>query len=110
MTHNEGELRVKGLQKEFLSWVETHEYLSRLDPDRFNRIRHQAFSATFEAFRLGRVGIRTPNPHSLWKKFFAWAMVSGLPPEVEIQVQAKCFETTLEAFRVGAMVTGALEA
>lgn len=108
MDHETGEARVKGLQKEFLSWVEDHYYLSALEPARFNKIRHRAFSSTFEAFRLGRVGLRSADSGiALWRKFFGWATVAGLPKDVELEVQAKCFTTSLEAFRVGAMVTGA---
>lgn len=106
MTHQEGEVRIKSLQKEFLSWVETHNHLGLLDHHRFNNMRRSAFSSTFEAFRMGRVGVRGVRPIDLWNKFFGWAQLHGLPPEVELEVQAKCFLITLEAFRVGAMVTG----
>lgn len=106
MTHHEGEARVKSLQKEFLSWVENHPHLGLLDHERFNHMRRQAFSSTFEAFRMGRVGFSVTKPAALWNKFFGWAGINGLPPEVEFEVQAKCFVITLEAFRVGAMVTG----
>ena len=106
MKHSEGEARIKSLQKGFLSWVEEHEYLKRLDPGRFNNLRRAAFSSTFEAFRLGRIGISDPEPAQLWRKFFGWATVAGLPSDIEVEVQAMCFRTSLEAFRVGAMVTG----
>jgi len=106
MTHEEGVARIKSLQKEFLLWVEEHEYLSRLDSARFNRLRKSAFSSTFEAFRLGRVGLKEEqDPLMLWRKFFGWATVVGLPGNVETDIQAKCFKTSLDAFRVGAMVT-----
>lgn len=106
MTHQEGEARIKSLQKEFLSWVEEHPHLGLLDHDRFNQVRRQAFTSTFEAFKMGRVGIKVSPPAALWYKFFAWAQVQGLPRDVEFEVQAKCFIISLEAFRVGAMVTG----
>lgn len=106
MEHSEGEARVKSLQKEFLLWVEEHEYLRHLDHQRFNQLRRQAFSSTFDAFKLGRVGVKPEaNAQKLWNKFFAWALVAGLPPEVEMEIQAKCFLVSLEAYRVGAMVT-----
>lgn len=107
MTHEEGEARVKSLQKQFLFWVEDHDYLSDLDRQRFNQLRRQAMSSTFEAFRLGRVGLKEDmESMQLWRKFFGWATVAGLPSNIELEVQAKCFITSLEAFRVGAMVTG----
>ena len=107
MRHQEGEAHIKSLQKKFLLWVEEHQVLGQLDHGRFNNIRRQAFSSTFEAFRLGRIGLKQDlDPITLWKKFFGWASVVGLPNEVELELQAKCFSTSLEAFRVGAMVTG----
>lgn len=110
MTHQEGEGRVKGLQKQFLSWVEEHEYLQGLSPDMFNEIRRNAFSSTFDAFRLGRIGIKTDEEAGLWARFFGWATVVGLPQDVELELQVKCFQISLEAFRVGAIVTGAEDA
>lgn len=107
MTHQEGESRIKGLQKQFLTWVETHEYLKQLTPDLLNKIRRNAFSFTFEAFRLGRVGVSSNKDSAIWNKFFGWASVVGLPQNVELELQMKCFEVSLEAFRVGALVTGA---
>lgn len=110
MKHAEGEARIKSLQKEFLLWVEEHKYLRDLDHQRFNQIRRQAFSSTFDAFRMGRVGVSPEgNAQLLWKKFFAWATVAGLPTEIEFEVQAKCFLVSLEAFRIGAMVTAGEE-
>lgn len=109
MTHTEGEHRIKSLQKRFLGWVEDHEYLHALPPAEFNRIRRKAFSSTFEAFRLGRVGLGVTTQTSLWVKFFGWASIAGLPHEVEFELQAMCFLVSLEAFRVGALVTGAEE-
>ncbi len=108
MTHDDGVARVKSLQKEFLHWVEEHPYLSALDHDRHNRLRRSAFKSTFEAFRLGRVGIRDEaEAMPLWSKFFGWAAVIGLPDNVELEIQAMCFRVSLEVFRVGAMVTAA---
>ena len=109
MTHQEGEARVKSLQKEFLTWVETHPHLGLLDHERFNQMRRQAFASTFQAFKMGRVGLSTHKPIKLWNDFFGWARLSGLPPELELEVQAKCFLVSLEAFRAGAMVTGSEE-
>lgn len=104
MTQEEGEIRVKGLQKEFLSWVEGHKALSAIPDTEFNDIRRKAFASTFEAFRLGVVGLGEPEPQDLWRKFFGWAGLPNLSSEVEIEIQAKCFRTSLEAFRIGAMV------
>lgn len=110
MTHQEGEARVKSLQKQFLTWVENHPHLGLLDHVRFNQMRRQAMASTFHAFKLGRVGIQHERPISMWNDFFGWAKLSGLPPELELEVQAKCFLISLEAFRAGAMVTGYEEA
>jgi len=108
MTHEEGEVRVKALQKRFLTWVENHSYLQKLEPIQFNQIRHKAFSSTFEAFRMGRVGTGVyTDSQVLWRKFFGWALVSGLPPDIEFELQTMCFVISLEAFRAGALVTGA---
>jgi hypothetical protein len=104
MTHVEGEAKVKGLQKEFLSWVESNDNLRSLSPEQFNTLRRKAFSSTFEAFRLGVVGLGEPAPDALWGKFFGWASIPGLTQDTELEIQAKCFRTSLEAFRVGAMV------
>jgi hypothetical protein len=113
MTHLEGEKKIKVLQKEFLSWVESHPSLRRLDPDSFNDIRHKVFRATFQAYRLGVVGLEEDHTTGLWSYFFGWLenhpSVRELSAEVLHEIAERCFRTTLDAFRVGAMVTSMRE-
>ncbi len=109
MTHVEGETRVKALQKGFLCWVEECPDLADLEPLQFNRIRRSAFRATFDAFRMGRVGL-SGDDLGLWSAFFDWAMVPEVTDDFQIQLFARCFSVTLEAFRIGAVVSGAQEA
>lgn len=110
MRQVDGEQKVKALQKAFLCWVEEDEQLKTLDPRTFNLIRRQLFRATFEAFRLGVVGLgdRLEGP-ILWKRFFGWVddlpALRTLPLTVSSEIRARCFRTSLEAFRIGALVT-----
>lgn len=57
MTHSEGINKVKVLQKAFLCWVEEHGDLQGLDAASFNELRRRLFRSTFDAFRLGVVGL-----------------------------------------------------
>ena len=107
MTHTEGEKKIKVIQKDFLVWVESHPVLSAMDPDSFNDIRHKVIRATFQAFRLGVVGL-DERTVGLWNYFFGWLENH---PEVRVlgstllhEIAERCFKSSLEAFRVGAMV------
>jgi len=109
MTHTEGETRIKALQKNFLCWVETHPELSQLAPEKFNRIRRRAFRATFDAFKLGRIGLLPDEQNGdevVWDKFFDWSQVDDMAGDTLHEIRTKGFSVTLEAFRVGALVTG----
>src|SRR5688500_5120877 len=104
-----GESRVKGLQKEFLQWVEVHPVLMRLPPSEFNGIRKKVFRATFEAFRLGIVGIDARDARPIWQYFFGWfdqqKGMNMLDAQTKLEVAERLFITTLEALRIGAMVS-----
>lgn len=113
MRHMVGEKMVKGLQKEFLSWIENHESLQDLrvsDRDTFNIIRKRVFRSTFDAYILGVRGVAETDTKSLWHKFIGWleqdvGFRKYVADDVRIEVMEKCFRTALEAFRVGAMVS-----
>lgn len=100
------EKRIKLLQRRMLSFVEEHPTLSSLHPTPFNKIRKKVFRATFEAYRLGRVGI--PDDVDLFEHFIGW--LTDYSPLVQDQVREeirnRCFGVTLEAFRIGALVAG----
>jgi hypothetical protein len=106
MTQQEGEKKVKALQKEFLIWIEEHPALSLLDPDDFDRLRRSVFRGTFQAFRLGIVGLDAAENNNIRKYFFHWLDDTGLYlEEYHPDVTTHCFLTSLEAFRVGAVVS-----
>jgi hypothetical protein len=105
MTHKEGERRVKSLQKEFLGWIETEQCLFPMESAEFNAIRRRVIRTTFDAFRFGVVGLGTLNEEILWRYFFVWVELKGLPQDAVLEVMQKCFMITLEAFRVGAVVS-----
>lgn len=106
MKHEAAERKVRGLQKEFLTRVEQHPVLFAMEPDDFNDLRKRVFRGTFEAYRLGVVGLDNGLP-STWE-FFAWLggnrAVNALPEEMRLEVSELCLRTALEAFRVGSMI------
>ena len=105
------ERKVKSLQKEFLSWVEHHPVFYALDPDEFNELRRDVFRGTFEAYRLGVVGLDRRHT-SLCAYFFGWldTVTVRLEPRAQREISAECFRVALEAYRVGAMLAVAREA
>lgn len=107
MTQKEGEQRIRSLQKQFLSWVETHPQLRTLEPEVFNEVRHRVFRSTFFAYRLGVVGVDAPPP-GLYKHFFGWLdsypEIHLLGAEATLEVAEQCFVTSLRAFWVGVVV------
>jgi hypothetical protein len=105
MTQAEGEARIKVLQREYLTWVEDNPLFLELPPLVFNDIRKRVFRATFEAFRLGKVGL-SQEQNGLWGKFFGWAPLLNVNEEAQLEIQSKCFLVTLEAFRIGALTAG----
>ena len=105
MTQAEGERTIKKLQKEFLVSLEEHPFTRNMDADSFDRLRRSVFRGTFQAFRLGIVGIE-PDV-SLRKYFFLWLETTPLGPSLESNLAMECFRVSLEAFRVGALVAGA---
>lgn len=111
MTHREGEQKVKAMQKAFLCWIEAHPDLVVLPPTVFNDLRRKLFRSTFDAFRLGVVGLNgeAREGEALWQHFFGWFEnnpdIVALDPEVVRELTEECFRTTLEAFRLGAIVS-----
>lgn len=101
------EKKIRGLQKEFLTSVENHPILFQMDPDSFNDLRKRVFRGTFEAYRLGVIGL-DKSTVSLWTYFFGWLdnhqVIESLDPETRAEITEMCFRTALEAYRVGAMV------
>lgn len=111
MIHREGEHKIKALQKAFLCWIEQHPDLTTLPPLAFNELRRKVFRSTFDAFRLGVVGLNgeVREGEALWQHFFGWfennPHMDALPIEVVREIMEECFRTTLEAFRLGAIVS-----
>jgi hypothetical protein len=107
MRHEVAEKKVRGLQKEFLTRVEHHPVLFQMEPDDFNDLRKRVFRGTFEAYRLGVVGLDKSDV-PLWVFFFGWLdnhdAIQSLEPTVRMEVTEMCFRTALEAYRIGAMV------
>lgn len=107
MEHARAERRVKGLQKEFLTWIEEHPALRSTDPALFNALRKRVFRATFDAFRLGVLGTDSSR-ESLWSRFFGWMAVTPVITEADYQTVTEFIDrylrTTLEAYRLGALV------
>lgn len=106
MRHEAAERKIKALQKQFFTEIENHPVLFQMEPNDFNAMRKRVFRGTFEAYRLGVVGLER-GPESLWE-FFAWlgdnAAIRALPPEMHLQVNHLCLCVALEAFRIGALV------
>jgi hypothetical protein len=103
------ERRVKALQKEFLAKVEAHSVFYTLSPGAFNGLRKFVFRGTFEAYRLGVVGLATADRSSnLWPYFFGWLETAEAADSLSDQefdeLTEMCFRTALEAYRLGAMV------
>jgi hypothetical protein len=115
MTQHEGELHVRTIQKAYLCWVESHPGLRAMGPVAFNTIRRACIRSTFEAFRLGVVGLgeARPSAAALWRHFFGWfdaPEFRALPPETQVEVQGRCFAAALSSFRIGARVQPGSEA
>lgn len=110
MLQSDGEARVRALQKEFLCWIESQPELFALEPSEFNDIRKKAFRATFNAFRMGRIGLRDGDDIDksieLWLSFVNWGFSQRLSTTAKLALEARCFWTALNAFRAGAMVAG----
>jgi hypothetical protein len=106
MRHETAEKKIRGLQKEFLTRIEAHPSFHELPPDLFNLIRRRVFRGTFEAYRLGVVGLDGLGKNNgLYAYFFGWVddAAQHLNPAMHKQVVEMCFGTALEAYRVGAM-------
>lgn len=108
MTQELAEKKIRGLQKEILTRMEDHEVFRVLSPDSFNAVRRRVFRGTFDAYRLGVVGLASvKEPDVLYASFFGWAdeVQPALSPTLYDQMVDMCFGTALEAFRIGAMVS-----
>lgn len=101
------ERRVKAVQKGFLLGIEEHPVFHHLEPEQFNLLRRRVFRATFDAYRLGVVGV--DGAANLYDTFFRWLPeIEGyLTSALAIDLRHLCFRTTLAAFRLGAMVADA---
>lgn len=101
-----GEKKIKALQKELLSFVETHPILSKLEPWEFNSLRRRIFRTTFYVYRLGVVGLDNVTD-SLWANLFDWLssdpVMLSLPPQVLFELGERYLITLLEALRAGSM-------
>lgn len=106
MTHELAERCVKSVQKEFLSWMEDHPDLFFITgPDRFNQMRRSVFRGTFEAFRLGIVGLDTVKYEELQVAFsYLDPWDKRLPLHLQKELAQRCFVSALVAFRFGALV------
>jgi hypothetical protein len=113
VTREQGERRVKAMQREMLCWVEEHEVYGRLDPETLNMVRHRIIRSTFDAYRLGIVGLPAGEDAGSrhWVRFAGWvgqvAGLSILPAERSAELMGRCFAVSLTAFRIGALVAGA---
>lgn len=114
-SREQGERRVKAMQREMLCWVEEHEAYGSLEPDTLNAVRHRIIRSTFDAYRLGIVGLPAgadARSH-LWVRFAGWVgQITGLsilPAELLAELMGRCFAVVLTAFRTGALVTGGCE-
>lgn len=112
MLAQEGERRVKGIQKEFLARIEQHPIFGVLDAVAFNSLRKRVFRGTFAAYRLGVVGLDHTHTN-LYSLFFGWLEEAtvGNPVELSILHDATemCFRTALESYRIGSMVAAHTE-
>jgi hypothetical protein len=99
--------KVKGLQRDFLAWIERHPVFYTLEPDAFNDIRKRVFRGTFEVYRLGVVGL--PDDTDLFELFFDWLNnpEAQMAPAYRREISEKCLRTALEAYRIGAQVAAA---
>jgi hypothetical protein len=87
-------------------WLEDYPALRNIAADDFDTLRRSVFRGTFQAFRLGIVGVEDSS--NLRKYFFHWLEHTPyLGPSHESHLALECFKVSLEAFRVGALVAGA---
>lgn len=109
MTYHElAEKKVKGLQKEFLVKIEQHPVFQQMEPREFNDLRKRVFRGTFEAYRLGVVGIESTTGHGdLYTRLFGWlkgTQTEYMNNQIQHEIAHLVFRTALEAYRIGAMV------
>lgn len=111
MMQEHGEKKVKSLQKEYLFWVENHAVLQNLHPTEFNAVRKKVFRQTWDAYRLGVIGLGDVT--GLFNYFFSWMdklyTTEELHERVQNEIAEQGLRITLEAFRVGAMVAACKE-
>jgi hypothetical protein len=108
MDHTTAEKVVKGLQKDFLLWIEETPKLSTLTDDQFTTLRRRVFRSTFQAFRLGIIGI-DPDDDGLLPLFTDWLHDVKLDDSYAWEITNRCFMTALSAFRIGACVAAMQE-
>jgi len=108
MQQNVAERRIKSLQKAILLQIEEHPVFHALEPRAFNDLRRRVFRGTFDAYRLGVVGIAAARADQLSAFFLGWfgddADLDPLSHQHRVEVTTMCLRAALEAFRLGAMV------
>lgn len=107
MMQDAAEKQIKGLQKQFLIQIEEHPVFQHMGPTEFNDLRKRVFRGTFEAYRLGIVGIDGVSGRSeLFSYFFHWLndSTATMTHALQVQVAEMCFRVALESYRIGSMV------
>lgn len=106
------ETEIKRLQKALLGWIEEHPDLLPLHPERYNGIRKRVFRSTWDAYRMGVLGIPERGP--LWEGLFGWIdgalLTEGLPPETRIEIRERALRSVLISLWLGARAGVSLDA
>lgn len=105
MIHREAEARVKALQKEFLLWLE--ENIENVNAPDFEQLRRKIFRGSFNAFRLGVVGLAPRLEHADYPYTgYLTLFVGGgiFIPKLHPELPERYFRMALEAFRLGTLV------
>jgi hypothetical protein len=110
MQQEVAEKKIRALQKEFLTKIETHPAFLVIPPDDFNKLRKRVFRGTFSAYRMGVVGVER-NDEFLVPFFIGWlsGLDTKLEPAMHMEISEMCFRTSIAAFRIGAMVASGKE-
>jgi hypothetical protein len=114
MTHEIAERAVKLLQKEFLLWLEEYQ-AEDVDAVVFNKIRRAIFRGTFNAFRLGVIGLvarpeEEEYPGQGYLPMFLPHRLFTVDPftsayQFHSELPERYFHVMLQAYRLGALVS-----